>query len=363
MKNKTINVTFSSHEYPIIIGENLLNNLTIFEQYIKGRQVLLVTNETIEKLLLNKFSPLAKQYEYQHVILPDGEQYKTLQSFEKILDVLAEHHHHRDTTLIALGGGVIGDITGFAAACYQRGVNFIQVPTTLLAQVDASIGGKTAIDHKMGKNLIGAFHQPQAVIIDIETLDTLPDREFRAGLAEIIKAAIIQDADFFDWLEQKMGAILQREKDVLITAIEKACIIKRNVVVQDEKEMGLRAILNFGHTFGHAIEQNLQYENWLHGEAVALGMLMAADLSVEIGWLNSAECARIHKLIHRAISVQQLPTQVKCATLLRAMHSDKKIQDNQLKLILLKGLGKPVITSDIPSKKIEGVIMHYTEEK
>ncbi len=348
----TLTVTHKNGEYPILIGANLLDNGQNIRSFVAGNQVMIVTNETVSKLYLAKVHSQLTEFQCNTLVLPDGEAYKTLETMNKIIDALLAQHHHRDTTLIALGGGVVGDMTGFAAACYQRGVNFIQIPTTLLSQVDASIGGKTGVNHPLGKNLIGAFHQPQAVIIDINTLNTLPDREYRAGIAEIIKAALILDAEFFDYLETNMPALLARDPAVLMYSIKTACQIKRDVVMQDEKEHGVRALLNFGHTFGHAIENNLGYGQWLHGEAVAMGMILAADLSKQLNWLSAAETERIYAVIKQAGLPTQCPSTLKCAKLMSAMLDDKKVLANQLRLILLKAIGHAVITDEVGNETL-----------
>ena len=292
MLTKTITIDLGERSYPIYIGENIASDGALFAKHIVSRQTLVVSNETVAALYLEPITKALRNYQCDVLLLPDGEQYKNLTVLNKIFDMLLEKKHQRSTTLLALGGGVICDMTGFAAACYQRGVAFIQIPTTLLAQVDASIGGKTAVNHSLGKNMIGAFHQPRCVIVDINTLQSLPDREYRAGVAEIIKAALICDAEFFVWLEQNSAKILAKDKVALVYAIARACEIKASIVAADETETeGVRALLNLGHTFGHAIEQVFGYGQWLHGEAVAMGLVLAADLSVALGncgkWIYS----------------------------------------------------------------------------
>lgn len=361
MTMQTINVSFSDGQYPIYIDRGLLDIAELLQTHIVANQVLIVTNETLALLFLPKLENLLKGFDSNQVILPDGEQYKTLHEWNNILDALANNHHHRDTTLIALGGGVIGDMTGFAAACYHRGVAFIQIPTTLLAQVDASIGGKTAINHPQGKNLIGAFHQPKAVIIDTDTLSTLNDREFFAGIAEIIKAALIRDKDFFEWLETHLDSFLKRNPDVLIEGIYRACKIKRDIVSLDEKELGLRALLNLGHTFGHALEHSLGYGQWLHGEAVAWGILCAAKLSQQLGWLTPSDVKRITDLLRRAHLIKKVPPEITVDLLFNAMQSDKKILNKRLRLILLKGIGEGVISNEVSDEQVIGVLREETE--
>jgi 3-dehydroquinate synthase len=297
---KTLTVDLGERSYPIHIGQHLLADPALLAPHIHGRQVMVVSNETVAPLYLDRLLSLLADFDVTTTILPDGEQYKNLDTLNIIYTALLEHRMNRGCTLIALGGGVIGDITGFAAASYQRGVAFLQVPTTLLAQVDSSVGGKTGVNHALGKNMIGAFHQPGCVLIDTDTLDTLDDRQLAAGLAEVIKYGLIQDAGFFAWLEQNMSALKSRDKQALAWAIERSCAIKAEIVAADERESGKRALLNLGHTFGHAIETGTGYGNWLHGEAVAAGMVMAADLSARHGWLSQADVERSARLISKA---------------------------------------------------------------
>jgi len=355
----TLTATHSTGEYPIYIGQHLIEQPELLQQHIK-QQVMIVTNETVAPLYLSCIENSCRQYQCNTLVLPDGEQHKDWQHLNLIFDALTEHQHHRDTTLIALGGGVIGDMTGFAAACYHRGVNFIQIPTTLLSQVDASIGGKTAVNHPAGKNLIGAFHQPQAVIIDTNTLSTLPQREFRAGLAEIIKAALIKDANFFDWLEQNIASILQLSPEPLQHAIKSACDIKRDVVARDEKEKGERALLNLGHTFAHAIEHELGFGQWLHGEAVGLGMRMAAKLSEELQQITAADVERINTLLDLCELPRVLPSHLKCDTLLTAMLQDKKILAGHIRLILLDKIGRGSITDQVSNEQIMALLQQFS---
>ena len=296
----TLTVDLGTRSYPIYIGQNLLGKTELLDKYITGKQVMVVSNETIAPLYLQTLLDMLTGYETATVILPDGEQYKTLDTLNTIFTALLENRFNRDCTLVALGGGVVGDITGFAAASYQRGVSFLQVPTTLLAQVDSSVGGKTGVNHPQGKNMIGAFHQPGCVLIDTNTLDTLDDRQLAAGIAEVIKYGLIYDADFFAWLETSMDALKARDKQALAHAIERSCAIKAEIVAADERESGKRALLNLGHTFGHAIETATGYGTWLHGEAVATGMLMAADLSARHGWLPAEAVRRTEQLLQHA---------------------------------------------------------------
>lgn len=343
----SLHVELGDRSYPILIGSGLLQEPKYFEQSIRGKQVLVVTNETIAPLYLEKVLQALQGFaKVDSVQLPDGEAFKTLDTVNRVFDTLLEKRHDRSTTIIALGGGVIGDMSGFAAACYQRGVDFVQVPTTLLSQVDSSVGGKTGVNHPLGKNMIGAFYQPQLVLIDIDTLATLPDRELSAGIAEVIKYGMICDAPFFAWLEDNMDALLARDPQALAYAIERSCADKAAVVAEDERESGRRAILNFGHTFGHAIEAVQGYGNWLHGEAVAAGMVMAAELSLLRGWITAQDVARLRALLSKANLPQQSPADMRVDEYLQAMSVDKKVQDGKLRLVLLKALGDAQIIDD-----------------
>lgn len=348
---RSITVELAERSYPIIIGSGLLGGAFDLAAYVGGPDCLVVTNETVEPLYLDALSADLRGRQVRAISLPDGEAYKTLETVEDILDTLVEGGANRDTTLVALGGGVVGDITGFAAACYMRGVDFIQVPTTLLAQVDSSVGGKTGVNHASGKNLIGAFHQPRAVLIDTDTLRTLPDRELKAGLAEVIKYGAIVDADFFAWLEDNIEALIARDAEALMLAIQRSCELKAQVVAEDEREGGRRAILNFGHTFGHAIERCQGYGAWLHGEAVAAGMVMAAELSSG----DTALAMRIGKLLERA-GLPTRPPAIPPAELLAAMGLDKKVQRKQLRFVLLRGLGEAFVTSDYDTARLDAVL-------
>ena len=356
---QTITIGFKDKSYPIIIGKNLLNKGDLVQQHIKSKQALIVTNQTVAPLYLEAVKNSLCDLKVDPIILADGESYKNLSSFELIIDSLLENGHHRDTTLIALGGGVIGDMTGFAASCYQRGVAFIQIPTTLLAQVDASIGGKTAINHRLGKNMVGAFHQPTAVIIDIETLMTLNDRDYRAGIAEIIKAALLSDEVFFEWLESHVDLLLKKDEQTLFHAINESCKIKQNIVEQDEKEHGIRALLNLGHTFAHAIEQTLGFGTWHHGEAVALGMIMAADLSATLGLINTACLERIKNLVEAYQLPTHLPEMTNYATVVQAMQSDKKVSEGRLHFILLDKIGHATVRDNIKKDMLIALIERY----
>ena len=343
---QTLTVDLGERSYPIHIGQGLLANKALLTPHIRGRQVMVVSNETVAPLYLEPVLGMLADHDVSTVILPDGEQYKNLETLNTIYTALLEHRLNRGCTLVALGGGVVGDITGFAAASYQRGVAFVQIPTTLLAQVDSSVGGKTGVNHPLGKNMIGAFHQPRCVLIDTDTLDTLDDRQFAAGLAEVIKYGLIHDADFFNWLEQNIGALKARDKQALAHAIERSCAIKAEIVAADERESGKRALLNLGHTFGHAIETGTGYGNWLHGEAVAAGMVMAADLSARHGWLAQTDVERTAALLRQANLPVAPPPEMSEQQFLDLMAVDKKAVDSGLRLVLLKAIGTAVLTAD-----------------
>jgi 3-dehydroquinate synthase len=342
----TLNVELGERSYPIFIGQSLLTNGDLFKPHIVGKRVAIVTNTTVGPLYLGQLAQtltaLGKQV--TTIVLPDGEEEKNWASLMRIFDVLLGEKCDRKTTLVALGGGVIGDMTGFAAAAFMRGVPFIQVPTTLLAQVDSSVGGKTGINHPLGKNMIGAFYQPQAVIADTSTLDTLPPRELAAGIAEVIKHGAIIDTAFFDWIEANMARLVARDAAALAWAIQRSCEIKADVVRQDEREGGLRAILNFGHTFGHAIEAGLGYGEWLHGEAVGCGMVMAADLSRRSGHIDAGTSERIAAVV-RAAGLPTVAPDLGVERWLELMEVDKKNEGGQIKFVLLKPLGKAFITT------------------
>jgi len=347
---QTLSVALGERSYPVHVGAGLLDRSELVLPFLVRKKVAVVTNTTVAPLFLERFAGvLARQgVEVLRILLPDGEEHKDWHSLSAIFDALLEHRCGRDCTLFALGGGVIGDLTGFAAATYQRGVQYIQVPTTLLAQVDSSVGGKTAINHPLGKNMIGAFHQPRLVLADMDTLNTLPDRELRAGLAEVIKHGLICDAAFFGWLEANIERLLARDPEALEHAVLRSVQIKAEIVGQDERESGLRQLLNFGHTFGHAIETGLGYGVWLHGEAVAAGMLMAADLSRQLGCLADADVARIQALLRRA----GLPTAaggITASRMQELMSADKKVREGRVHFVLLERLGKAMLRSDVPA--------------
>ena len=344
MKKLTVNL--GTRSYPIHIGQQLLDNGVLLTRHIRGRQVMLVSNDTVAPLYLQRVRQQLEEFTTAAVILPDGEQYKNLDTLNTIFTALLEHRFNRDCTLIALGGGVVGDITGFAAACYQRGVAFLQIPTTLLAQVDSSVGGKTGVNHPLGKNMIGAFHQPGCVVIDTDTLDTLDDRQLSAGLAEVVKYGLIRDAEFFNWLEINIAALMARDKQALEYAIERSCSIKAEIVAADERESGQRALLNLGHTFGHAIETGTGYGNWLHGEAVATGMLMAADLSARHGWISTEMVQRTEQLLRQARLPIKAPQEIDETRFMALMAVDKKAVDSGLRLVLLKAIGDAFVSGD-----------------
>ncbi|ALG69136.1 3-dehydroquinate synthase [Beggiatoa leptomitoformis] len=341
---KTVTVNLGERSYPIFIGQNLLGNPELIQPYVQGKQVMIVSNETVSPLYLEKILPAFQGLNIEAVILPDGEQYKTLDVLNQVFDGLLSEKFDRQATLVALGGGVVGDMTGFAAACYQRGVNFIQIPTTLLAQVDSSVGGKTGVNHALGKNMIGAFHQPQCVVIDTDTLNTLPDRELSAGFAEVIKYGLIDDIAFLQWLENNVTLLLKRDADALNYAIARSCQSKARIVSLDEKESGVRALLNLGHTFGHAIETSMGYGTYLHGEAIAIGMVLAARLSATMGWLSNEDVVRVARLIKRFQLPTTIPANMTPADMWQRMQVDKKVRDGKVRLVLMQKLGLSLLT-------------------
>ncbi len=354
MQQLTVNL--EDRSYPIYIGSSLLGNPELLAPHIAGRQVCIVTDDTVAPLYLERLCQTLSAYKVLPVVLPTGEAFKNWSTLQQIFDALLANRHDRRTTLIALGGGVVGDMTGFAAACYQRGVDFIQIPTTLLSQVDSSVGGKTGINHPAGKNMIGAFYQPKAVLIDTDTLQSLPEREVSAGLAEIIKYGLIRDPEFLTWLEQHMPALRALEPQDVTEAIARSCAIKAEVVAADEREGGVRAILNLGHTFGHAIEAHQGYGKWLHGEAVGAGMVMAIELSHLLGWLTSAEQQRCVALIAAAGLPIRPPADMQAADFERLMAVDKKVLDGQLRLVLIQQLGSAVVTAEFAREALNQVL-------
>jgi 3-dehydroquinate synthase len=350
---ETLRVELQERSYPIYIGAGLLGRADILSSHVRGSQVLVATNETVGPLYLDGVLGALAGFEREAIVLPDGEQYKTLETVQRIYDVLLRKRFDRSTTVIALGGGVVGDIAGFAAATYQRGVNFIQIPTTLLAQVDSSVGGKTGVNHPLAKNMIGAFHQPRCVLSDTETLATLDDRQLRAGCAEIIKYGLIRDRSFFVWLEGHIGQILARDGETLCYAVARSCENKAEVVASDELEAGPRALLNLGHTFGHAIESGLGYGRWLHGEAVAAGLVLAADLSQRMGWLSAEDRRRVEGLVAAAGLPTRCPAGLDRQRMLEIMGVDKKVRGGRLRLVLLKAIGAAVVSTDFPSELLD----------
>ena len=351
----SLEVDLGERSYPIHIGQGLLDEGGFFRPFVDSGQVMIVSNEVVAPLYLERLERALEGLRVASVVLPDGEEFKNLETLNLVFDALLENRFDRGCTLVALGGGVVGDMTGFAAATYQRGVDFIQVPTTLLSQVDSSVGGKTGVNHPLGKNMIGAFHQPKAVIIDIDTLSTLPDRELSAGLAEVIKYGLIEDEAFFGWLEGKMAALRRREPAALAHAIERSCADKAAVVAEDEREAGKRALLNLGHTFGHAIETGMGYGEWLHGEAVGAGMCMAARLSRRLGWMSPEEVARVERLVDAA-GLPTRPPALGADRFEALMAVDKKVQGGQLRLVLLRGIGKAVVTADFSRRALRELL-------
>lgn len=352
-------VDLQERSYPIYIGSGLLDQGHLLAEHIAGSEVMVVTNETVAPLYLDQLLRGLKGYQCAKIILPDGEQYKTLEVLAQIFDALLKVPFSRHCTVIALGGGVIGDMAGFAAACYQRGVAFIQVPTTLLAQVDSSVGGKTGVNHPLGKNMIGAFYQPRCVLADTDTLNTLDKRQLQAGIAEVVKYGLISDSKFFIWLEEYIDQLLARESSALMHVIERSCHNKAEIVAADERESGIRAILNLGHTFGHAIETGLGYGTWLHGEAVAVGMAMASDLSRRLGWLVPTEVNRVLNLLERAGLPTRAPREIDKTRFLELMAVDKKVIDGHLRLVLLKQLGQAIVTDRFESNLLEETIENF----
>lgn len=355
---RELSVDLGERSYPIYIGQGLLGSQDL-APYVKGSRVMIVTNETVAPLYLEKAQACFPGKSVDTVVLPDGEKFKDWQTLNLIFDALLAKRHTRNTTLVALGGGVVGDMTGFAAACYQRGVPFIQIPTTLLSQVDSSVGGKTGINHPLGKNMIGAFHQPEAVLIDTDSLKTLPPREVSAGLAEVIKYGLIRDADFLDWLSREMDRLKALEAEPLVEAIYRSCLCKAEVVAQDEREGGLRAILNLGHTFGHAIETSAGYGNWLHGEAVGTGMIMAADLSRREGMISEGDFQRSRDLILRAGLPELPPQAMSPPEFMDLMSVDKKNVDGSLRLVLLRSLGDAFVTADTKPESLAATLSEF----
>ena len=356
---KTLHVDLGSRSYPIYIGTGLLNNSELIQPYIKGKTTATVSNTTVAPLYIDKVHQLISGFSNTDILLADGEKYKTFETLGQIYTEMLEARCDRKTTLLALGGGVVGDVAGYASATYQRGINFIQIPTTLLSMVDSSVGGKTGVNHPLGKNMVGAFHQPQCVIIDTETLSTLDDRQLSAGIAEIIKYGYINDLEFIDWLDENMEKLLKRDPEALAYAIHRSCQHKADIVAADEKEKGQRALLNLGHTFGHAIETGMGYGNWLHGEAISAGMIMAAELSKEHGWIGEADVNSIRALLKKANLPVDPPKEISAARFSELMSIDKKVQDGVLHLVLMKSLGESIISSDFDPDLLQKVLSKY----
>ncbi|MEM7540951.1 MAG: 3-dehydroquinate synthase [Pseudomonadota bacterium] len=343
-----LQVDLADRSYPIVIGAGLLKDPPTMRQAVGDKRALVITNQTVADLYLAQVQTALDSTIVGECVIGDGEEFKNIETFEKVIGTMLGHRLDRGSLVIALGGGVVGDLGGFAAACYQRGIDFVQLPTTLLAQVDSSVGGKTAVNHALGKNMIGAFHQPIAVIIDTDTLKTLPDRELQAGIAEVIKYGLIGDHEFFAWLEVNIEKLMARDPQALEFAIERSCRNKAMVVSKDEREGGLRAILNLGHTFGHAIEKCLGYGQWLHGEAVGAGMVSAARMSAILGYLTEDDVTRTLDLVRRAGLPSGLPDSVSDEQMLEAMRVDKKNAQGRITLVLLDAIGTARITRDYP---------------
>ena len=350
----TVEVELGDRTYPIYIGSGLLAGGDLLRKHVPGNTALVVTNETVAPLYLDRVVAALSEggeIRVETVVLPDGEEHKNVDVLMKVFDKALDARLDRQTTFVALGGGVIGDMTGFAAASYQRGVHFVQIPTTVMAMVDSSVGGKTGVNHPAGKNMIGAFYQPRCVLVDTDTLSTLPDREYKSGMAEVVKYGLIRDADFFEWQERNVDALMARDGDVVVKAIERSCVNKAEVVALDEKEGGVRATLNLGHTFGHAIETGIGYGEWLHGEAVSVGMVMAADMSERLGWIDESVARRTLDLLKKFDLPTDVPERMTVETFEKLMAVDKKAANGKLRLILLKGdLGGCVFTADFDAR-------------
>ena len=354
----TLKVELGDRSYPILIGEGLLRQPELIRQHVVARDILIVSNTTVAPLYMESLAAALGGSRVIEAILPDGEAHKTLATVSRVVDVLVANRFGRDCAVVALGGGVVGDMAGFAASCYQRGVPYVQLPTTLLAQVDSSVGGKTGVNHPGGKNLIGAFHQPSAVMADTSTLATLPVRELRAGLAEVIKYGLICDAPFFDWLEANMDALLAADPTALAHVIQRSCEIKAQIVGRDEREHGDRALLNLGHTFGHAVESATHYTQLLHGEAIGAGLLMAAAMSHECGFIEAAQVQRLRQLLERVglpVKIDGVPPGVA----LEHMRIDKKVQSGRMRLVLLRGIGDSFVTADYSEQALQRTLGAY----
>ena len=362
----TVEVELGDRTYPIYIGSGLLAGGDLLRKHVPGNTALVVTNETVAPLYLDRVVAALSEggeIRVEMVILPDGEEHKSMDVLMKVFDKALDARLDRQTTFVALGGGVIGDMTGFAAASYQRGVHFVQIPTTVMAMVDSSVGGKTGVNHPAGKNMIGAFYQPRCVLVDTDTLSTLPDREYKSGMAEVVKYGLIRDADFFEWQERNVDALMARDGDVVVKAIERSCVNKAEVVALDEKEGGVRATLNLGHTFGHAIETGIGYGEWLHGEAVSVGMVMAADMSERLGWIDESVARRTLDLLKKFDLPTDVPEGMTVETFEKLMAVDKKAANGKLRLILLKGdLGGCVFTADFDARVLAETLDAYARK-
>jgi len=356
---KKLNLNLGEKSYPIYIGENLLSQADYLTKHISGNQVMIVSNTTVAPLYIDKVKSLLTDFEVCEVILPDGEQYKNLDTVNQIFTSLLENRFDRSSTLIALGGGVVGDMTGYAAACYQRGVNFIQIPTTLLSQVDSSVGGKTGVNHPLGKNMIGAFYQPKAVIIDVDTLDTLPNREFSAGMAEVIKYGLLGNENFLSFIEKNVDFLMNKKKSSLIDAIYQSCNDKANIVAEDELEAGKRALLNLGHTFGHAIENSMGYGNYLHGEAISIGMYMAAVMSEKEGFIDQSQVSRVKSILENCELPTRLTGKINFSDFSKSMSVDKKVLKGKIRLVLLKPIGAAFISDDYHKEFLDQTIKEF----
>jgi 3-dehydroquinate synthase len=356
---KKLNLNLGEKSYPIYIGENLLSQADYLTKHITGNQVMIVSNTTVAPLYIDKVKSLLTDFEVCEVILPDGEQYKNLDTVNQIFTNLLENRFDRSSTLIALGGGVVGDMTGYAAACYQRGVNFIQIPTTLLSQVDSSVGGKTGVNHPLGKNMIGAFYQPKAVIIDVDTLNTLPNREFSAGMAEVIKYGLLGNENFLSFIEKNVDSLMNKKKSTVIDAIYQSCKDKANIVAEDELEAGKRALLNLGHTFGHAIENSMGYGNYLHGEAISIGMYMAAVMSEKEGFIDQSQVSRVKSILENCELPTRLTGKINFSDFSKSMSVDKKVLKGKIRLVLLKPIGAAFISDDYHKEFLDQTIKEF----
>ena len=352
----TLTVELGERSYPIFIQANLLNQADVLAPFLKTKQVVVVTNDVVAPLYFDKLAAALPDCQISKIVIADGEAHKNLQTFEEVISQLLAMSAARDTTLIALGGGVVGDLTGFVAASFQRGMPFIQIPTTLLSQVDSSVGGKTAVNHPLGKNMIGAFYQPKAVLIDTNSLSTLPAREFAAGMAEVIKYGIIYDAEFFNWLEHNLESIKAQDSAAMQHMIARCCAIKAEIVAIDERESGLRALLNLGHTFGHAIEAEQGYGNWLHGEAVATGIVLASSVATKMNWLNASEFRRIVALLESFDLPTVAPANMGYDIFMQHMRHDKKVQAGKLNFVIPNKIGEAKVTNQVPEEVLRAVL-------